>query len=389
MKKCFFIFVILLSCFSLAAKDVDFRSSASMSVVVEQHFRIEYTVNGDVKDFRASNFDVFNVLIVPSNSSSRSTQIINGKMSSETSKSFTYVLMGNKTGDFTIPSATVKANGSQYTSNRLVIKVLPQDKAAEANSSAGNVAATSGTGAGENDVLVKLALSKTKVYEGEAILATVRLYTVNPQVQLQDAKFPSFDGFTVQEVDLPENKSLELSNVNGRNYYTVDLRQYLLFPQRSGKIEIGNASLDLLVPVRVEKKMRSIFDDFFDNYQNVSKTISTQKHTIDVTALPFGKPATFSGGVGDFKMSSSISTTELKANEALTLKVVISGNGNLKFTKDPEVTVPADFEAFDPKVDLNLKTTASGVTGTKTIEYTFIPRYAGDFEIAQIGRAHV
>lgn len=383
MKKYFFILVTLFSCLSISAKDVVFRASAPNSVVMGQQFRVEYTVNGDGKDFRASDFEGFDVLMGPSTSSSRSTQVINGKVSSETSKTYTYILMGSKVGDFSIPAATVKVDGGQYTSNALTVKVLPQDKASEAGAAqqSGN---TQGSGVGANDVMVRMSLSKTKVYEGEAILATIRLFTINPQVQLQDAKFPSFDGFTVQEIELPQEKSLELEHVNGRNYYAVTMKQYLLYPQRSGNIEIGTTSLDLLIPVKVDKKMRSIFDDFFDNYQNVNKTVTSQKQSVESMPLPFGKPASYTGGVGEFKMSSSISTNELKANEALTLKLVISGNGNLKFTKDPEVVVPADFEVFDPKVDLNVKASAAGVTGSKTIEYTFIPRYAGDFEIAPV-----
>ncbi|MEG1616946.1 MAG: BatD family protein [Bacteroidales bacterium] len=385
MKKYFFILVTLFSCLAAGADNIRFRASAPGSVVLGQQFRVEYTVNGDGKEFRTADFDGFDVLMGPSTSSSMSTQIINGKVSSETSKTYTYILMGNKEGAYKIPSATVKVNGRQYTSNDLSVKVLPADKASQAQGAASQGADNAAAaGVGANDVMVRLHLSKTKVYEGEALVATMKLYTVNPQTQLSDAKYPGFDGFTAQEIDLPDQKSYELEHLNGRNYYAVTLRQWLLFPQRAGKIEIAPATLDLAIPVRVQQKMRSLFDDFFDNYQTVNKTVSSGKQVVDVTALPFGKPTTFMGGIGDFKMTSSISTNELKANEALTLKLTISGNGNLKFIKDPELKLPADFEAFDPKVDLNIKATTSGVTGSKTIEYTMIPRYAGDFEIPSV-----
>ncbi|MEG1586083.1 MAG: BatD family protein [Bacteroidales bacterium] len=383
MKKCVFMLLTLFISMAGFADNINFRVSAPGSVVKGQQFRVEYTVNGDGREFRTGDFTGLEVLMGPSTSSSMSTQIINGKVSSETTKTFTYILMAPSEGSYTIPVATIKVDGRQYSSNSQTVKVLPPDKANEAQGGgAGQQSTTAGVGA--NDVMVRMQLSKTKVYESEAIVATIKLLTINGQTQLQDAKFPSFDGFTVQEIELPEQKSFELEHYNGRNYYGVVLKQYLLFPQRSGKIEISPVTLDLVVQVASQRRMKSIFDDFFEGYQNVNKTVSSGKQNVEVIPLPFGKPASFLGGVGEFKVATSISTTELKANEALTLKLVISGNGNLKYIKDPELKLPADFESFDPKIDLKITASPSGVTGSKTIEYTMIPRYAGDFEIPGI-----
>lgn len=383
MKRCGFILLTLFLCVAGFADNINFRVSAPGSVVKGQQFRVEYSVNGDGRDFRTGDFTGLDVLMGPSTSSSMSTQIINGKVSSATSKTFTYIVVAPEEGSVTIPVATVKVDGKQYSSNTATVKVLPQDKAAQAQGGS-NAGQQPAAGLGKDDVLVRMILSKTKAYESEAVLATFKILTLNGQIQLQDVKMPSFDGFTVQEIELPENKQFQLEHYNGRNYYGIEFKQYLLYPQRAGKIEIQPATLDLVVQVAAQRKMRSIFDDFFDNYQSVNKTVSTTRQTIDVMALPFGKPATFMGGVGDFNIASSISTKELKANEALTLKLVISGNGNLKYIKDPELKLPADFEAFDPKVDLKIKATPAGVTGSKTIEYTMIPRYAGDFEIPAV-----
>ena len=162
------------------------------------------------------------------------------------------------------------------------------------------------------------------------------------------------------------------------------IKEYILFPQRGGKLEIPSTTMEVSVPVRTQKQMRSIFDDFFDNYQQVEKNVSSSKQTVNVEPLPLGKPSSFYGGIGDFKISSNVSTTELKANDALTLKLTISGTGNLRYIKDPELKLPADFEVFDPKVDLNIKTSKSGVSGSKTIEYTIIPRYAGNYTIPSV-----
>ena len=220
----------------------------------------------------------------PSTSSSTGRTIINGKVTSETSKTFTYIVVAKNEGVVNIPAATIKVDGKTYSSNALTVKVLPQDKASEAQQGSGNN--QNANGLGSNDVLCRLVLSKTKAYEGEAVLASIKLLTTNPQTQIQDAKFPSFDGFTVQEIDLPQQKSFDMEHVDGKNYYSVVLKQYLLYPQRSGKIEIAPAMLEVVVPVRTERRMRSIFDDFFDNYENISKTIYSSKLAVDATALP-------------------------------------------------------------------------------------------------------
>ena len=380
MRKCVFMLLAFFVCTAGFADNITFRVSAPGSVVKGQQFAVEYTVNGDGREFRTGDFSGLEVLMGPSTSSSMSTQIVNGKISSETTKTFTYILVGREEGSFSLPTATVKVNGRQYASNGATVKVLPEDKASEAQASGGGAQQTA-SGLGKDDVLLRVVLSKNKVYENEALVATIKLMSVNPRIQPEPKKFPAFDGFTVQDIELPQNKQWDREHYKGRNYYTVDLRQYLLFPQRSGKIEIEPAQLDMIVQIPTQQKMRSIFDDFFENYQNVNKSISSAKQYVEVLPLPFGKPASFLGGVGEFKVSSSISATELKANEALTLKLVISGNGNLKYIKDPELKLPADFEAFDPKVDLKINATTAGVSGSKTIEYTMIPRYAGNFEI--------
>ena len=130
--------------------------------------------------------------------------------------------------------------------------------------------------------------------------------------------------------------------------------------------------------------MRSIFDDFFDSYQDVKKVITSSPASVTVKPLPAGKPASFSGAVGNFTMNASINSDRVKANEAVTIKLKLTGNGNVKLIKNPEVVFPNDFEIYDPKVETDIKTTAAGVSGSKTIEYYAIPRYAGDFEIPAI-----
>ena len=224
-------------------------------------------------------------------------------------------------------------------------------------------------------------VSKRSVYEQEGFLVTFKLYSLY-DAALNDVKFPEFEGFLSQDIEL--NPQWTLENYNGRNYRTVVIKQTVLYPQRSGKITIEGGKYDAVVRIRSKQRVRSIFDDFFDTYQDVKRVLTTPPVTIDVKPLPSGKPASFRGAVGSYTMKASINSDHIKTNEAVTINIVLSGNGNIKLAKNPEISFPNDFEVYDPKVDNNIKTTSSGTSGTKSIEYMAIPRYAGDFEIPAV-----
>ncbi len=372
--------MLLMVAVMVSASDVTFKVNAPNSVVAGQQFRVEYVVNSDGRDFRAEEFVGLDVLMGPSTSSSMSTQIVNGSMTSQTSKTFTFIVSAPAEGSYKIPGATVKVDRRQYTSSPRDIKVLPQGETAAADGGGNN----SAVGLGKDDILVRLILSKSNVYEGEGITATIKLMTLNSQIQVANSSIPSFDGFAVQEVKLPEDKSFELENYNGKNYYSVVVAQRVLFPQRSGEIKIDPVSFDLLVSVRSERRMRSIFDDFFEGYQQVNRRVKSAPITVKVNPLPAGKPSNFSGGVGQYSVKTSISSTDIAADEALTYKIDLTGTGNIKYVKDPSVEFPEGFEVYDPKTDVNINATSAGVKGKKTIEYTIIPRVSGDYEIPAV-----
>ena len=169
----------------------------------------------------------------------------------------------------------------------------------------------------------------------------------------------------------------------GRNYNTTVWSQYILFPQQTGKLEIPSITFDGVIAQQTFSE--DPFDAFFNGggYVEVKKKIVTPKLTINVEPLP-AKPANFSGGVGDFKISSSINATEVKTNDAVTIKLTLSGVGNMKLINTPEVKFPQDFEIYDPKVTDNYDLTNNGLSGTKTFEYLAIPRHAGNFTIPPI-----
>lgn len=395
MRKLIFLLIALVTVSTRVFADgkVSFTASAPDVVVVGDQFRLSYTVTTQkVRDFRAPSIKGFDVLMGPTRSTFSNTQIINGAMSSESGITFTYILMATTEGDYTISGATITADGDQMVSNSVKIKVLPPDQntgsagaAQGGNASSGRSAATSSTSVSNQDLFVTATVSKTNVYEQEALLLTYKIYTRESQLGFDNVKLPDFKGFHSQEIERPSNAKWSQDHYKGRNYYTTVYRQFVLFPQQSGKLVIEPARFD----ASVAKAVRSAdpFDAFFNGGSNVvqvKKVLTTPAITINVNALPAGKPADFSGGVGEFNISSSINSKEVKTNDAITVKLVISGTGNLKLLSNPEVRFPEDFEVYDPKVDSQVRLTQNGLSGNRVIEYLAIPRHAGNFKIPAV-----
>ena len=388
MRKVILFFLLISTVIGAWADNkITFTANAPEVEVSGDQFRLSYTITSQkVRDFRAPSIQGFEVLMGPSRSTQSSTQIINGNVTSTSSITFTYILMAGKEGTYKIPGATIVADGDNYTSNSVEIKVLPPDQTSGANN--GNSARSSrdqaNSGKISNQELFMMATaSKTNVYEQEAILLTYKVYT---QVNLTGLRgdVPDLKGFHTQEVELPQQKTFTLEHYNGRNYNTTVWRQFVLFPQQTGKIEIPSVTFEGTVSQRMASS--DPFDAFFNggNYVNINKNLVTPKLTINVKELPEGKPANFSGGVGEFTLSSSISTQDLKTNDAVTIKLVISGTGNMKLINTPEVAFPQDFEIYDPKVENKFNLTRNGLAGNKVIEYLAIPRHAGTYTIPPI-----
>ena len=384
MKKLIIILMALIAYSTqMLADKVSFTASAPDAVVVGDQFRLSYTVTTQkVKDFRAPSIKGFDVLMGPSRSQQSNTQIVNGNVTSTSSITFTYILMANNAGEYTIPGASIVADGDQMVSNSVRIKVLPQDQGDSNSSSSSSTHSSSGTGVSNQDLFITASASKTNVYEQEAFVLTYKIYTRESNLQLNNAKLPDFKGFHSQEIEMTTNARWTPEHYQGRNYYTTVYRQFVLFPQQSGKLYIDPAQFQMTVGKPVQSD--DPFDAFFNGGSNVieiKKSISTPKIAINVNPLPAGKPADFSGGVGEFNISSSINNKELKTNDAITIKLVISGTGNLKLISNPEIKFPDDFEVYDPKVDNQVRLTREGLTGNKVIEYLAIPRHAGTCKI--------
>lgn len=396
MKKILLILLIFSNVCVTLAQGVEFKASAPAQVIMGRPFQLTYSVNQRAKDLRAPEFTDFDYVAGPYTSQSSSTSFVNGKRTSSFQLTYTYTLLATKEGTFTISPATIKVDGEQYTSNGVRIAVLPADEPAHTNTNSQSHSAGSTTSQqsesqniSSENIFMRTLVSKTKVHEQEAILLTYKLYFAGVDVaQLtNNTRLPEFKGFLKQELEMSEIQT-ELEHYNGRNYQTATLYRTLLFPQRSGDVVIDPAQFEALLRVQNRAQVRSIFDDFFNSYTTVTKALHSPGVTINVSALPAGKPAGFSGGVGHFNISSSISSTELQANEAVTLTVTIQGAGNMKLLKTPAVDWPEGFEVYDPKVTNNFNVTTSGVSGTKTIEYLAIPRAGGVYTIPAIQFAY-
>lgn len=391
MKKYWFLFLLLLISISkVCAQDVSFTISAPASTVKGAQIQLQYALKGgDGSGLQVpENIKGFDVLYGPSVSQNFSSYTVNGKTTTDNSITYTYLLMATDEGTFTLPAATVKVNGRSYKSGTSTIKVLPPDKNAQA-AQPGRQPQTTSTSSKDGsvdskDAFVRAIFSKTKVKEQEAVVVTFRFYTVLNVRDVGKIQFPEFEGFITEEFELPTNRQLQLEHYNGRNYYAIDVKKTLMFPQRSGKMTIPAGTMEITFEVASGRKVQTFFgtQDVMTESRSVLKT---KPVTVDVSPLPTqGKPLNFSGAVGTFTFKPSISTQKLKANDGVVIKLDITGTGNLKLIKNPEITFPKDFETYDPQVKNDFKITENGLMGTKSIEYNFIPRYPGKFTIPPI-----
>lgn len=365
-------------------------ASAPQQVAVGQQFRLTYTADShDVSGFRIGQVpDAFDILTGPHTSTSSSFQMINGKTTQSSSVTYTYILSATKNGTFTIPAATITINGSQVSSSALKIIVSGQAQSGGAQSGSRQQRRTdemrdAGTAISGSDLFIRVSANKKKVVEQEPILLTYKVYTLVDLTQLE-GKMPDLKGFHTQEVPLPQQKSFSVEQLNGRAYRTVTWSQYVMFPQLTGKLQIPSITFNGIVVQRD----RSIdpFEAFFNGgsgYIEVKKAINAPGIDIQVEPLPT-RPAGFSGGVGKFSISATLDKTEVKANDPINLRVVVSGVGNMKLIKEPVVGFPKDFDHYDAKQTDKTKLTVNGVEGSMIYDFLAVPRHQGDFDIPPV-----
>lgn len=366
--------------------------SAPSVVEAGRQFRLTYTIDThEASGFRAGDIpDAFEVLMGPSTSTQRSYQIINGKSSSSATITYTYILYATKNGTYTIPPAQITVDGKQLKSNSLTIAVEGDATAGQngAGASGGQGGANpqvrnSGSAITPSDLFINVSVSKRRVHEQEPILLTYKAYTKVGLNNLSN-EAPDLKGFHVQEIQLPQQRSLKREAYNGQAYNTVVWRQYVIFPQMTGEMKIPSIPFEAYVVQRNPNV--DPFEAFFNGgagYMEVKKIIKAAGVTIHVDPLP-QRPADFSGGVGAFTISATVDKTSVKANEAINMRVVVSGTGNMKLLKEPKVNFPKDFDTYAAKLTDKTKLTVNGVEGSMIYDFLAVPRHQGKFEIPPV-----
>jgi len=375
------------------ADNIQFTMEAPEVIAIGEQFRLGFTINEQGSDLQLPDLSNFDVLMGPSTSSSTSMQYINGKTTQSSSFSYMFILRAKKEGKFTIRPGSIKVGGKTFESNSLEIQVVkgqPQQQSSgggqQSNSAQQGQQSdeTPTANISKENLFVRVAVDKTNVSKGEQILATVKIYVSQniPLNGFDDVKLPSYEGFWTKEIDVPQQVNFTREVYNGKIYQVGVLKKTILFPQQIGNIRITPIEISCIVRERV-RQQQSFFDDFFDNYRMVKAKIVSDPLVINVKDLP-NQPANFNGAVGNFSISSSIDKTSVKSNEAVTLKLTVSGTGNLGLINAPKLELPQDFEAYDPKTNEKSIASDNGLTGSISFEYLFIPRYAGNFTIPAI-----
>ncbi len=388
------------------------RVEAPNVVAAGEAFRVVFTADGNVSDFDWTAPAGLTLMWGPAKSTSSSVSIVNGKMESSKTETYTYLLSADTKGTYTIPPATCKIGGTQCTSRSVTVEVVEDDggsasqgggqsgqsgqgSSQSGQSSQGNNGAAAGgsssqgsndpsiTGTVPNeDIFMRLNLSKTSAVKGEPITAVLKLYTRQEIEAFEDFKLPTFNGFWSKETYAPSNLSLQREELNGKIYNTCVIRRYQLIPQQEGTITIEPAEAVCRLRVRASGRNRSIFDDFFDNYQTIRKRVATSTINVRVTPLPSGAPASFGGGVGQFNITARFANDSIAANQASSLIVTVSGKGNVTMLSAPKIDFPNDFDVYDVKT--TDRSENNGVGGSKVFEYPFIARSYGDFTVGPI-----
>ncbi|WP_147677658.1 BatD family protein [Algibacter pacificus] len=368
VKHIYILFFVLIT--SLASAQVKFEAKVSKTVLgINERLRVDFEMNKDGDNFNPPDFSNFNVS-GPNQSVSNSW--INGVRTYK--KTYTYFLTPKQRGKFTISQATIVIDGTVYKTVPVKVEVTAAvDKPKDPNDP--NYIAS------ENIHLVA-EISKTNPYLNEAITVVYKLY-VSPKLAVDnwnEIDSPRYNDFWSQTINT-QGQKVENGTYKGESYRFLVLRKTVLYPQKTGKLNIEPLSLNISMRVPTNRR------DFFGNalMSRVSKTISAGNQTITVKPLPEqGKPADFTGAVGSYSFDVSSSKEELDASESLQIKVAVRGNGNLKLFKLPKLSLPSSLEVYEPEHTENIKTNSIGMQGDISDSYTVVPQYKGKYPIPSI-----
>lgn len=385
-----------------AMAQVTFELDAPKSATTSSEVRVKYTLsNASPDDFNDPNFADFEVLGGPFRSTFSSMQIVNGHSSSKSGTTFTYLLRPRRSGTLTIPAATVRAGGHTYKTSAATIKITasgnnhggkaqahqdPFDDDDPFATSQHQQARPQATNITESSLYFTAVPTKRRVYEQEPILLSYKFYAKAgvALANLVPLQRPELNGFWTQEIPLSRTINYSTERIGGSLFRVGNCMQYVIFPQKSGHLTISPVDFSCTV-VQRDPNMDD-FDAFFNGGGNYSVRLKRTSPAVDldVIPLPTPKPAGFSGGVGHFTVKAHLLTDMPKTNDVATLRITVSGNGNMKLIKTPLVTFPKDFDTYDAKMTDKTKVTADGINGDVHFDYTFVPRNIGQYDIPAV-----
>lgn len=319
-------------------------------------------------------------------SSSQNIQFVNGRMSASTTINYTF--FAQAVGSFEIGPVEVEIDGQVQRTQPIRIEIVSSAGAAPPASGGQQAPAQSDPVLpGEDSALfLRAELDRRTVYQNEPVIVTYKIYTLRNINGYNVSKLPNFAGFWVENFDLPARPKTYQQVINGQRYLVAEIRRSAIFPQSPGRQVLEPMALECEVQMprsrgRARDPFESLFDDpFFARTARV--TISSKPVDIEVLPLPAaGRPEDFNGAVGNFTLRAVVDRTTLNTNEAVTLKITASGQGNIKTLALPRLALPSEFEVYDPKVSENVERGGNQISGSKTWEYVMVPRFAGRHEI--------
>ncbi len=371
---------------------------APENVYVGDNFTVSFSVNEQAKDFRGPSFKGFSLISGPSTSSQTNMSFINGQMSRSVKTTFTYRLIADVEGTFTVDPATCTADGKKISSKSFTIKVekmsaamqqhRQQQQQQQQQRQAYDPWAQQPQQASQidgNTLFARASVNKSNPYQGEQIIITYKIYTQIPISQFAIDKLPGNKGFWAEDLSVGQQIKQYEETYNDRRYQVAEIRRGALFAQESGNLTIEPLDLNVLAMVQRQRRRTGsiwdLFDDpFFNAQQAVERPLSTNRLNIKVRPLPTA-PQGFSGGVGQFNVNGGLNLNKVKANEAVSYRITVSGTGNLMLIDAPKPQFPTVFEVYDPQIDDNIKKSDAGVSGSRTYEWVLIPRSQGEYTI--------
>ena len=323
---------------------------------------------------------------------SSSTVFVNGKMVQNSHGStyrYTCTYKAQKEGRLSIGPASVSVGGKRVQASGFSFNV--GSGAAQAPSAASQISSMAGGPVNmnnpftqtadkpisSNDLYVRIEMSRPRVYEQQAVVCTIKLYTKFPiRPEIIPLKQPSFTGFLIEEIKEPGQVNVE--RVNGQNYFTAVLKRCILYPQKSGVLTINSGEFDI---TPIQRDVYVGLNSAIAVPHDTKLRVKSNSASVNILQLPEPRPAGFTGAVGNFSVKTLVKPQTLKTFAAATYSYVVSGSGNIKYIKSPSIQFPSEFDAYDPQSDIQTSAEGGDVRGTVTFNYQFIPQYVGRFKI--------